>query len=280
MARQSAVMADAVIIVVGARYDDEGEFLAPVPFMKSGGDRASLRLKPEDGALIQAVAPVNPRTVVVLIGSNAFILEEWKDVAPAILHAFYAGMEGGTALANVLFGRVNPSGKLPFTIPANEGQLPPFDREATRVVYGMYHGYTKLEKEGQTPAFAFGYGLSYTTFQLSDPTFTVRDDEVSARVTVANTGPRDGAEVVQFYVGFDGSAVERPKKLLRGFRRASVPAGESRTVEISCPIASLRWYNPERKAWELEDMMYQAYIGASSRAEDLLSGSFTLPASE
>jgi beta-glucosidase len=103
---------------------------------------------------------------------------------------------------------------------------------------------------------------------------------VTASVTIANTGARDGDEVVQFYVGFEGSAVDRPKKLLRGFQRTPIPAGESRTVEISSPLASLRWYNPERKAWELEDMTYQAYIGVSSRAEDLLSGTFTLPAEE
>jgi beta-glucosidase len=279
-ARRLAAMADVVMVVVGNRHDDEGEFLSPVPFLKMGGDRASLRLKPEDAALIQVVAPVNPRTAVVLIGGGVFVMEEWKDTTPAILHAFYPGMEGGTALANVLFGHVNPGGKLPFTIPTDEAQLPPFDREATHVEYDLYHGYTRLEKAGQTPAFAFGYGLSYTTFQLSDPQFSVREDEVTASVTVTNTGARDGDEVVQFYVGFDGSAVERPKKLLRGFQRVSVPAGESRMVEITCPLTSLRWYNLERKAWELEDMTYQAYIGTSSRTEDLLAGTFNLLATE
>jgi beta-glucosidase len=275
-ARQLAATADAVVIVAGNRYNDEGEFMAPLPLLHAGGDRVSLRLKPEDVALIQAVAPVNPRTVVVLIGGGAFIMEEWKDAAPAILHAFYPGMEGGTALAHVLFGRVNPGGKLPFTIPTDEAHLPPFDRDATQVEYDMYHGYTKLEKEGHAPAFAFGYGLSYTTFQVSDARFVVDGDEVVARATVTNTGPRDGDEVVQFYVGFEHSAVERPRKLLRGFQRARVAAGGSTAIEIRCPIASLRWYNPERKAWELEAMEYQAYIGSSSRPEDLLPGVFTL----
>jgi beta-glucosidase len=279
-ARRLAATADAVIVVVGNRHNDEGEFLSPVPFLKVGGDRASLRLKPEEAALIRAVAPLNPRTAVVLIGGSVFVMEEWKDAAPAILHAFYPGMEGGIALANILFGTVNPGGKLPFTIPVDEAHLPSFDREATQVVYDMYHGYTRLEKAGQAPAFAFGYGLSYTTFQLSAPHFGVFGDQVTASVTVTNTGARDGDEVVQLYVGFEGSAVERPTKLLRGFQRVSVPAGASRTVEITCPVASLRWYNPERKAWELEGMTYQAYIGTSSRAQDLLAGTFTLPAAE
>jgi beta-glucosidase len=275
-ARRLAAMADAVVIVVGNRYNDEGEFMAPIPLLQAGGDRASLRLKPEDVALIQAVAPVNPRTAVVLIGGSAFIMEEWKGAAPAILHAFYPGMEGGTALASVLFGRVNPSGKLPFTIPTDEEHLPPFDRNATQVEYGMYHGYSKLEMEGQTPAFAFGYGLSYTTFQMSNVQYAVEGDEVVARASVTNTGPRDGDEVVQFYVGFENSAVERPRKLLRGFQRVSVPSGASRSVEVRCPVASLCWYNAARAGWELESMEYQAYIGSSSRHEDLQRGEFTL----
>jgi beta-glucosidase len=276
-ARRLAATADAVIVVVGNAHRDEGEFLSPLPFYQVGGDRASLRLKPAEVALLRAVAPVNPRTAVVLIGGSAFIMEEWKESAPAILHAFYPGMQGGTALANVLFGQVNPGGKLPFTIPTDEHHLPPFDREAAHVEYDLYHGYTKLEKEGHTPAYAYGFGLSYTTFQLSDPRFEVLGDELSAQVTVTNTGVRDGDEVVQFYVGFDRSAVDRPRKVLRGFQRVSVPMGQSRAVEMRCPIDSLRWYNPQRKQWELERMEYQAYIGTSSRPEDLLQGEFTVP---
>jgi beta-glucosidase len=275
-ARHLAGEADAVIICVGCRYDDEGEYMAPTPFLKTGGDRASLHLKPSEAALVQVVAPANPRTAVVLIGSNAVLMEEWKGATPAILHAFYAGMEGGTALANVLFGRVNPGGKLPFTIPADEAHLPHFDISATHIDYDLYHGYTRLEKDGHVPAFGFGFGLSYTTFQVSDAKFAVEGDEIAARVTVTNTGARDGDEVIQFYVGFDNSAVERPRKLLRGFQRVSIPSGALRAVEIRCPVASLRWYNAQRAAWELESMEYQAYIGTSSRPEDLLSGAFTV----
>jgi beta-glucosidase len=275
-ARRLAAEADAVIVIVGNAHSDEGEFLSPVSFYKVGGDRATLRLKPTEVALLRAVTPLNPRTVVVLIGGSAFTMEEWKESTPAILHAFYPGMEGGAALANVLFGRVNPGGKLPFSVPTDERHLPPFDRDATHVDYDMYHGYTKLEKEGHEPAFAFGYGLSYTTFQLADPRFTVEGDEVVARATVINTGPRDGDEVVQFYVGFDGSAVERPRKLLRGFQRVSIPAGASCAVEIRCPVAFLRWYNPVRAAWELELMEYHAFLGTSSRLADLLPGTFSI----
>lgn len=275
-ARALAAQASAMVIVAGARSGDEGERLTPGR-LSTGGDRASLELRPAEVALIQAVAPVNPRTAVVLIGGGAFLMERWRAAAPAILHAFYAGMEGGAALANVLFGAVNPGGKLPFTIPTDERHLPPFDRDANHAEYGMYHGYTKLEKEGHAAAFAFGFGLSYTTFHLADAEFAATDGGVTARVSVTNGGPRAGDEVVQLYIGFDHSAVDRPHKLLRGFQRIHLEPGETRAVAITCPLDDLRWYNPERGAWELEAMEYEAYIGTSSRAEDLLRGSVMLP---
>ena len=266
--------ADALILVVGYTHRDEGEYIEYGP-ISWGGDRPHLRLHKRDVALIQALAPLNRNTVVVLMGGSAIMMEEWRGSVPAILHAFYPGMECGTALARVLFGEVNPSGKLPFSIPTDEGHLPPFDRNAGQVEYDLYHGYTKLEREGNEPAYAFGFGLSYTTFSLSDPSFTVHDGQVRARVRITNTGDRSGAEVVQFYVGFENSAVDRPRKLLRGFKKVSLEPGETREVEITCPVESLRWYNPETGAWELEGMVYRAYIGTSSRARDLLERTFS-----
>jgi beta-glucosidase len=228
--------------------------------------------------LIRSIAPLNKNTVVVLIGGSAIMMEEWKAAVPAILHAFYPGMEGGTAIAKALFGDVNPSGKLPFTIPTDLCHLPDFDRNAEHVEYGLYHGYTKLEKEGHQPAFAFGFGLSYTTFELSDPDFAVQGDRIIARATVKNTGKVFGEEVVQLYVGFEDSSVDRPEKLLRGFKKVGLKPGETKEVVITCPIDRLRWYNPETGSWELENMIYQAYIGTSSCAEDLLSGTLPLTA--
>ncbi|MBI9049105.1 MAG: glycoside hydrolase family 3 C-terminal domain-containing protein [Anaerolineaceae bacterium] len=273
--KKLASKADAVVLVVGYTHRDEGEFnsLGPIEF---GGDRRDLRLHNSDVQLIQEIAALNEKTIVVLVGGSAIMMEEWKDSVPAILHSFYPGMEGGNALANILFGEVNPSGKLPFTIPTDIQHLPPFDRKAEQVEYDLYHGYTKLEKEGNMPAFAFGYGLSYTQFEISDAKFHVKDDRVIASAFVTNSGTRMGAEVVQFYVGFEHSKVDRPKKLLRGFKKVELDPGETAAVEIQCPIDSLRWYNPQTRNWELEGMLYQAYIGSSSRVEDLLEGSFHL----
>jgi beta-glucosidase len=276
-ARGFASEADAVVLVVGYTHKDEGEFIeTPGGLFNVGGDRDILGLHAKDVALIQAVAPENKKLAVVVIGGSAVLMEEWKAMAPAILHAFYPGMEGGTALARILFGETNPGGALPFTIPTDARHLPEFDKHAEHVEYDAYHGYTRLEKGGNEPAFAFGFGLSYTTFSQSNAEFAAADGQVQGAIDIANTGQRRGDRVVQFYVGFENSAVDRPKKLLRGFKRVTLQPGEIRRVAIACPVDQLRWYNPATSSWELEAMEYQAYIGCSSRDEDLLKGTFSL----
>jgi beta-glucosidase len=270
-----AEAADAVIFVAGYNHDDEGEFIG-MGGKEVGGDRKSLRLHEKDSKLIQEIGPFNQNSVVVLIGGSAIIVEEWKDNVNAIIHAFYPGMEGGTAIAKILFGDVNPGGKLPFTVAADESHYPPFDRLANEAVYDRYHGYIRLDRDGIQPAFPFGFGLSYTTFTQDSMMVHVHDDHIEASVHVANTGQRTGDQVVQLYVGFDNSAVEREHKLLKGFQRVTLSPGEIKTVKITCPFEKLTWYNPETKTWELEKMEYQAYIGTSSVEVDLLLKSFKI----
>lgn len=272
-----ASMADAALCVVGYTHSDEGEYVNEL--LNIGGDRDELGLHAEDVKLVKAVAKISAKTAVVLVGGSAIMMEEWREGVPAILHAFYGGMEGGTALARILFGEVNPGGKLPFSIPAYEDHLPAFDKKAIKAEYDLYHGYTKLEKEGHAPAFAFGFGLSYTTFSLANASFSVQGDQVEAAVDVTNTGQQAGDQVVQFYVGFENSAVDRPNKLLRGFERVSLEPGQRKRVATGCPLDKLRWYNPKSGQWQLEEIEYKAYIGSSSRAEDLLIGAFRLPGS-
>jgi beta-glucosidase len=190
--------------------------------------------------------------------------------------AYYPGMEGGTAIAKIIFGDVNPSGKLPFVVPYRETDLPRVNWDTTEQFYEYYHGYAKLEKEGVKPLFPYGFGLSYTTFRLDNAGFSADDEKVTAKCTVTNTGGRDGAEVVQMYIGFKNSKVDRPVKLLRGFKRVELKAGESKEVSISCPLEKLCWYNPETNSWELEKMDYEVYIGTSSDNDDLLQGKITL----
>ena len=152
--------------------------------------------------------------------------------------AWYFGMEGGHALARVLFGDVNPSGKMPLTTPKDESQLPFFDEFADKIEYGPYHGYTLVDKQKQEPAFPFGYGLSYTKYSYANlkvrTSVVPADGTVEVAVDVTNTGARAGEEVVQLYVAFDGSSVDRPVKLLRGFKKVSLAPGETKTV-AECP---------------------------------------------
>ncbi len=235
-----------------------------------GGDRKSgLGLHKEDIELVKQAGPVNEKSAVVLVGGNMIMMTEWYDCVNAVIMAYYPGMEGGTALAEILYGDVNPSGKLPYVVPYAEEDLPHVDWEATDQYYEYYHGYTRLEKNGVKPLVPYGFGLSYTTFDISDPKAAVEGDCLKVTARVKNTGDRDGDEVVQLYVGFQNSAVDRPVKQLRGFSRVSLKAGEEKTVEIVTPVEKLKWYNPVYREWQLEHMDYPIYVGSSSAQEDL-----------
>jgi beta-glucosidase len=276
-AKRLAKSADAVVFVVGFDHDDEGEFVSENEEENytgaKGGDRKnSLGLHADDIALINAVAPENRNSAVVLIGGNMITMEEWKNNVSAILMAYYPGMEGGNVIADILFGNVNPSGKLPYVVVKDENDLPYVNWETNFQHYDYYHGYTKLEKEGTSPALPFGFGLSYTTFGYSDAAFSAGEDGITATVTVTNTGKVTGDEVVQMYVGFENSKVDRPKKILRGFERITLDPGESRTVTIKCPKDELMWYDANHLTWRLDNMEYQVYIGSSSADEDLTRG--------
>jgi len=207
-----------------------------------------------------------------MIGGNTITTKEWQDSVGAMLMAYYPGQEGGTVIAEILFGDVNPSGKLPFVIPADEKDLPQVDWEATEQYYGYYHGYTKLEKEGIAPLYPYGFGLSYTTFDVSDAAFCVQDGVLKAVCRVKNTGKVAGAEVVQMYVGFENSKVDRPVKILRGFARVDLAPGEEKQVTIECPVEKLAYYDPYTRAMEVEHMVHQVYIGTSADNGDLIKG--------
>jgi len=258
--------ADAVIFVVGYNHKDEGE----------GLDRIGLRLHPNESKLLQEIGPLNQNSIAVLIGGGAIIVEEWKDKVNGIIEAFYPGMEGGTAIAKVLFGDVNPGGKLPFTVAKDESHYPDFNRLATEVKYDRYHGYVRLENNGNEPAFPFGFGLSYTKFIQDNLTVETENDQVITSVNVTNTGERQGDQVLQLYIGFDNTSVEREHKLLKGFDRLSLRPGESKRITIKCPFDKIRYYNPETDLWVLEKMEYQVYVGFSSNVAELIKSSFRI----
>ena len=162
------------------------------PGLALGGDREQLSLHPRDEALIEAVVAANPRTIVAIMAGSAVITEAWRHRVPALLMLWYPGMEGGHALADVLTGATNPSGRLPCTFPARAEDLPFFDRNATKITYDLWHGYRKLERDGATPAFPFGFGLSYTTFDYAGLKLARTELDASgtleATVEVTNAG--------------------------------------------------------------------------------------------
>ncbi|MDI7252237.1 MAG: glycoside hydrolase family 3 C-terminal domain-containing protein [Actinomycetota bacterium] len=274
---EAARSADACVAVVGLSARDEGEAM-PGP-VKLGGDREDLSLRPGDVRLLEEIARANPRCIVVLEGGSAVLTAGWRERVAAVLVAWYPGMEGGRAVAEVIFGLVNPSGKLPVTFPESNDQLPPFDKKARSVEYGYYHGYRLFDKKGMRPAFPFGFGLSYTTFEYRDLRLSGAEIPAEGSLTVeaeiANTGRRAGEEVVQLYVGYPASAVDRPVKELKGFARVNLEPGESKRVSFTLRAADLAYYDATAGKWVVERTDYEVYVGASSAPEDLhLRGSF------
>jgi len=259
---------DVVVMVVGYTYKDEGEYIIEYP--RKVGDRLDIALKSKDIQDIKAISQVNPNCVVVLVGGSAILMEEWRDEVPAILMGWYSGMESGNALADILFGKINPSGKLPFTIPKDASHLPYFNAHIDELEYGYYHGYTKFEKENLEPAFSFGFGLSYTQYEYKNFQTKTIDEKIIANVKLTNRGKRAGEEIVQLYVGFENSNIDRPIKLLKGFKRVSLEPNETKKIQIEFYKKDLAWYNPESKSWEIEKIKYSIYIGSSSKFEDLL----------
>ncbi|MHA1473238.1 MAG: beta-glucosidase family protein, partial [Promethearchaeota archaeon] len=251
VAQQIAQSVDAVVLIVGYTHKDEGEY---IPHISKGlGDRPYLGLKKNDVKLIEAVAKVNENCVVILVGGSAILMEDWKERVPSILITWYSGMEGGTALANIIFGKINLSGKLPFTIPKDPAHLPYFEIDIDEIEYGYYHGYTLMEKENIEPAFHFGFGLSYTEYKYENIRVESTDEKIIVSVDVSNIGAIAGEEIVQLYVGFENSSVDRPIKLLRGFKRVALKPKETKTVSIDVWKKDFAWYNPENNAWEVEN---------------------------
>jgi beta-glucosidase len=289
-AADAARGADAAIVVVGYTAEDEGEYVGSfneqlaVLYPPSddpnaladlarvwnegpqfvGGDRNSLRLHPDDEAVIHAVAAANRRTVVVIVAGASVVLEEWQGDVPAILMAWYAGMEGGRALADVLLGRADPGGRLPCVMPRNEADLPAFDREATSVVYDRWHGQRRLDRDGITAAYPLGFGLSYTTFTIGD--VDVRADAgrgVAVTAVVTNTGARAGGHVVQVYVTRPEAAGRPAERFLAGFARVEVPAGGNRSVRIDVPAERLA-VRQGPGDWRLLPGSYRFDVGANA----------------
>ncbi len=260
---------DAVILCVGSDYKQEGENLAN--FSKSdnvtekamGGDRYSLRIPKEEVELIHKACRSLDKVIVNIIGGSAYVITEWENEANAILHSFYSGMEGGNALAKLISGKANPCGHLPFTMAKSEEDYPDFlfpSAKTRDITYGYYHGYTLLDKENKKADYPFGFGLSYTDFKFSYIKAKDCGDTVEISLRIKNTGERDGKTVVQVYAGADG---DHPVKLLKGFKKLLVKAGETVSAKVVINKDDLKFYNPDTKEWYLADN-YTFFVGQNS----------------
>lgn len=273
----AAKSADAVIYIGGLNHDKG--------FDCEGADRRDMKLPYGQDDLIQKIVAANPKTIVVLEGTMVE-MDAWLDKVPAVLQAWYPGMEGGNALAKVLFGDVNPSGKLPATFPKKLADTPAATFGAAAypgtngtVVYseGWLVGYRWFDTKKIEPLFPFGHGLSYTTFGYSDLKLAAGNNgAVTAQFELKNTGARAGGEVAQVYVQEMNPSVERPLKELKAFKKVFLKPGESQTVSLTLDAAAFAHYDVAKKAWIADGGEYSVLIGSSSR--DLrLTGKFSLP---
>lgn len=264
-ALEAARNSDKVVIFAGSNRDYETE----------AADRADLSLPFAQEELIERVLEVNPNTIVVMIGGGPFDLSRVEQLAPTIVWSWFNGSEGGNALADVLLGKVNPSGKLPWTMPEKLEDSPAHATNsfpgAETVTYeeGILVGYRWFDTRGIEPLYPFGYGLSYTSFELEevrvDGQTYGKDGTVWVDVRVRNTGELDGKEVVQVYTSKPESRVERAAKELKGFKKVNVPAGEAIVISIPVAVKDLAYYNVEQSNWVVELGTYEIHVGNSSR---------------
>src|SRR5574344_714759 len=264
---EAARHADAVIFIGGLNKNEHQDC--------EGADRQSLSLPYQQDELIQALAKANKRTAVFIISGNAVAMP-WVNEVPSIVEAWYGGTSAGNAIADVIFGKVNPSGKLPFTFYKDLSQTSqksaleyPGDRTNVYYKEGIYVGYRYIDEHHLKPLFPFGYGLSYTTFAYgklqADKTTMDANGKITFSMTVKNTGNRAGAEVIQLYIHDKKSSLPRPEKELKGFAKVYLNPNEEKQVFITIDNSALSFYNGKKSRWITEPGDFEALAGTSSQ---------------
>ena len=265
-ALEKATKADLIIYIGGLNKNTKQDC--------ENGDRESYDLSFGQNELISQLAQIQPNIVVVTFGGNAYATP-WLQQVKALVHCWYLGSESGTALANMLTGKVNPSGKLPVTFAKRYDDYPyvhygkeAYQDRSGQVDYkeGIYVGYRGFECNKKQPQFPFGYGLSYTTFQYGQPTAQVSGDHVNVEVTIQNTGSVAGKEVAQVYVSAPkNKQMDKPVKELKGFAKTRLlQPGESETLRISIPRSELASWNEATHEWQVDSGTYTLQVGGSS----------------
>jgi beta-glucosidase len=269
---------DAVVIAAGFDQNYEGEDADRGAVTDT--EPGSFELPELQDELIQKLAAANPHTLVVLHGGGSMDVQKWIGQVQGLVHVVFPGQDGGRALAEILFGEVNPSGKLPFTFEKRFEDNPAYpnypadlsaDPAGNTATYkeGIFVGYRGFDKNHVEPQYPFGYGLSYTTFRYSDlsvaPAALFPDFKARVSFTISNTGRRAGAEVAQLYVGKADSKVERPIRELKGFQKVYIGRGESRRVTLELGLRDLAYWDATTHDWAIEPGTYQLWVGGSSR---------------
>ena len=256
--------ADLVVACIGMNSSIEGE----------GHDR-SFDLPSDDKEVLASVAAAGRPTVAVVNGGGAVEMQSWQQQTDAILWAFYGGQQGGTAIADILFGKTNPSGHLPITIERAWSENPTYNSyhdhdgdKHVRYSEGIFMGYRGYDKLDRQVLYPFGHGLSYTTFSINGLTIGEQqaDGSIEVNCTLTNTGSRDGAQVVQLYVGREGDCpVERPIKELRDFAKVFLRAGESQQVSFTLKPDAFSYYDVNQHDFVYDAGRYNIMLGFSSR---------------
>jgi beta-glucosidase len=263
-AAEAAAHADVAVVVVG-RYEkiEREDFDVKTMDLPAGQDE-----------LIEAVVRANPHTIVVLNTGDPVTMTRWIEKTPALVEMWYGGQEAGAALASILFGDANPSGKLPVSLPKEWKDTPAYGNYLgvnLKVNYaeGIYIGYRYYDTKNVEPQFPFGFGLSYTSFEYSGlkltPGKASGNEPVEVSLNVKNSGSRAGAEVIQLYVHDGHSKIDRPVHELKGFQRVELQPGETKAVHFTLDRAALSYWSPEKKNWVADLGTFEIQVGASSR---------------
>jgi beta-glucosidase len=269
-----AQSSDMAILFLGSGLSDDSE----------GRDRDNLSLPKEQEEMILEVTKVNPKTVIVLNGGAGIEMKKWIDNVPGLILAWFPGQEGGDAIADILLGKVNPSGKLVTTFFKNWEDCAAYNNypgkdDVVNYTEGVFVGYRHFDAEGIEPYFAFGHGLSYTSFEYKNLVISrekiKKGESVTINVTLKNTGGRDGAEVVQLYLGDEKASVPRPVKELKGFQKVFLKAGEEKKITLKIGLQDMQFFDSCIHDWKTEPGKFNVYVGSSSR-DIRLKGSFVL----
>lgn len=272
-AADAAAKAEVAIVIGGWTHGYNYSVWSDNAYDAEDTDKPDMKMPFGQDELIAAVLKANPNTIVVLMGGGPIDMSAWIRKVNGIVQAWYPGMEGGNALAEILFGKLNPSGKLPMTFPKKLEDAPahklatyPHDEKRNLYYYDdIYVGYRYFDTYKVDPEFAFGHGLSYTSFAYSNIKVTGNGKKTTVTFTVRNTGKTAGADVAQVYVHQQQSSLARPEKELKGFQKVWLKPGESKTVTVVLNEDAFKYYNDVKMAWVTEKGNFDILVGNSSR---------------